>query len=560
MRPTPAQLTMLVTAAREGDKDAYSGVVRAFQDMVFGYATALLGDFHQAEDVAQEALVEAYLHLGQLRDVAAFPGWLRRIVFHCAQRALRRRHPSLVALDAAGQVASADPSPLQQAAAHEAERSVREAIASLSPPLREVTTLFYVDGYAHGEIAGFLEMPLGTIKSRLNASRKVLKGRLATMVEETLGKHKPTPEFARRVIEGVPRIGYQAQGSKVELCPFPSALKACLESIGQSIAYEELMAASGAAFRLVWSPRCWDGGNVDLMVMASDPLEPYRRAAEATGRVVEALGNSDAPHAALPGHRLFSAYASPDVLRRRIVESIRDRGRPVIALGVVGPPEAAIVTGYDDEGAVLMGWSYFQDMPALAGDVGFEPSGYFRQRVWWPRTPGVFLIGEPCDRLPGSERDRRVLEWALAVARTPNVHGRASGLAAYEAWASDLGRDDDFPEDDTATLLQRLEVHDDAMMTVAEGRWYASVYLSQMARRAPFMAEHLLAAASCHAAEHRLMWEGWALVGGIGRGSAQASALAAHDVRDGLARVVRAAQAKDREAADHVERALAVKT
>jgi hypothetical protein len=216
-----------------------------------------------------------------------------------------------------------------------------------------------------------------------------------------------------------------------------------------------------------------------------------------------------------------------------------------------------VVTGYDEDSSVLIGWSYFQDVPPLAGEIDFEPSGYFRQRDWASRTPGVFVIGERTqEQAAGPEADRRVLEWALSVARTPVVHGRAAGLAAYQAWADALARDEDFPCGDLGILHQRLEVHDDAMMTVAEGRWYASVYLSQAARRAPFLAEHLLAAASCYAAEHRLMWEGWELVGGIGRGEAQAAALARPESRRELIRVILAARDQDLEASTRIGRAL----
>ena len=71
----------LVERSRSGDLDAFEALVRRFQDMACGYAYSILGDFHLAEDAAQEAFVDAYRNLGQLREPRAFPGWFRRVVF-----------------------------------------------------------------------------------------------------------------------------------------------------------------------------------------------------------------------------------------------------------------------------------------------------------------------------------------------------------------------------------------------------------------------------------------------------------------------------------------------
>ena len=74
-------LSGLIIAARNGDSPAFEELVRRFQDMAVGYAYSILGDWHEAEDAAQDAFVSAYCSLIQLRDAAAFPGWFRRIVY-----------------------------------------------------------------------------------------------------------------------------------------------------------------------------------------------------------------------------------------------------------------------------------------------------------------------------------------------------------------------------------------------------------------------------------------------------------------------------------------------
>src|SRR5262252_580991 len=82
-----------VRRASGGDVKAFVDLTRQFQHMAFGAALALVNDFHQAEDVVQEAFVAAWSALPRLADPAAFPGWLRGIVRHQAFRVLRSRQP-----------------------------------------------------------------------------------------------------------------------------------------------------------------------------------------------------------------------------------------------------------------------------------------------------------------------------------------------------------------------------------------------------------------------------------------------------------------------------------
>jgi len=74
-------LDAIVRKAQEGDTGAFALLVRRFQDMAVAYGYSMLRDFHLAEDAAQEAFFEAYRHLQQLREPAAFAVWFRRIVF-----------------------------------------------------------------------------------------------------------------------------------------------------------------------------------------------------------------------------------------------------------------------------------------------------------------------------------------------------------------------------------------------------------------------------------------------------------------------------------------------
>ena len=188
---------------------AFGKIVLLFQDMAYGCAYALLGDFHLAEDAAQEAFLAAYRQLGQLRQPGAFPGWFRRIVISQCSRLVRRKSLSTTTLDAAAAVPSSVPAPPQNLERHETKDKVLAAIAALPEHQRMVTTLFYIGGHAQSEIGAFLEIPAKTVKSRLHTARTrlrqsgSLRERMIDMVEEQLHDRRPSRDesFTVRVID-----------------------------------------------------------------------------------------------------------------------------------------------------------------------------------------------------------------------------------------------------------------------------------------------------------------------------------------------------------------------
>ncbi len=320
-------------------------------------------------------------------------------------------------------------------------------------------------------------------------------------------------------------------------------MRSCLAYMGENYGYEYIMGTSGAAFRLLWKPG-WHPDNIDILVMAEDTFEPFRQAFRAVGYAHEVFGNRGAPDKA----ELFRRYESYDYFRSCIIESIRDKRRPVIGFGVIGPPECCIITGYDEYGEALIGWNYFQDQKEFNAGVEFEPSGYFRKRNWFKDTLGLIIIGEKLGKPTLDEIHRKALEWALEVVRTPMVRGRHSGLAAYTAWAETLCHED-FPADGNV-LMEHLTAHLDGLTMVQE-RWSAALFLMRIAEHSPAMASDLLAAASYYAAEHHLMGQCYKLAS-----YENMKELAEPDVRHQIASLILQARDRDALAADHIERAL----
>lgn len=252
--------------------------------------------------------------------------------------------------------------------------------------------------------------------------------------------------------------------------------------------------------------------------------------------------------------------ADAELQRRQIIESIQ-RGRPVVAFGPIGPSEAALVTGYDEGGDILVGWSFFQNIPGFNEGVEFEPSGEFRVRDWanYPRGFSFLTVGSKVDSRPAlRDTYRRTLEWMLQVARTPVTFGdRRNGLAAYDAWADQLLRDEDFPQDD-GVLFQRHDVHNNLVGLVAEARWYGAQFLVGMMEGGDDIVhreliEDLYHAAALYAGEHALMWRLWDHVGGIDRPDAWKK-FADPAVRHQLVPVIRQARENYARASEHIER------
>ena len=187
--------------AKAGDLDGFASLVERFQDMAVGYAYSVLGDFHLAEDAAQEAFLEACPNLHKVYGPEAFPGWLKRIVFKNCDRILRRKKVASTQLEDADLVAGTDGSPESAAEARELEVEIREAVGSLPPTTRSAITLFYVSDYSQREICEFLGIPATTLKSRLHRGRKQLHERMIGMVEQDLRRNRPSRD--RDFLNGV---------------------------------------------------------------------------------------------------------------------------------------------------------------------------------------------------------------------------------------------------------------------------------------------------------------------------------------------------------------------
>ena len=194
------ELSALVRRAQHGDIDAFGRVVERFQRMACAVAYPIVGDLHLAEDVAQEAFLEAYQCLPRLQEPAAFPAWFRRIVVKFGDRMVRGRQHQTTPLERADALISATPGPPQLAERLETRRLVHAAIAALAEPERTLVSLFYFGGYAQSEIAAIVALPTPVVKKRLFRARQILRRTLEVhMPEEFTGQLSEQAAFARTI-------------------------------------------------------------------------------------------------------------------------------------------------------------------------------------------------------------------------------------------------------------------------------------------------------------------------------------------------------------------------
>jgi RNA polymerase sigma factor (sigma-70 family) len=176
----------LITCARDGDVEAFDGLVRLFQPMACRYAEQLLGDSHLAEDAVQEALVAAWQELPSLRQPAAFRNWLRRLVYKQCDRIRRRRAERAVgAGHELGLIATEPAADVVLEAAHLRDR-IMTAVADLPEHEGTVARLFYWSGLSHTQTGEALDLPAHAVKSRLYSARQRLK-------ETLMAQRKSTP-------------------------------------------------------------------------------------------------------------------------------------------------------------------------------------------------------------------------------------------------------------------------------------------------------------------------------------------------------------------------------
>lgn len=174
----------LVASARIGDRSALSALARRWEQRLLRHAWRLLGDRELAREVAQSAWLDIIRAIPRLDDSAAFPAFAFRIVSRRAAdsiRRLRRRRAGEASFAAEPRENALGAEPIEHSASN---LRIAAALAALPAEQRAAVALFYLEDLSVAEIAAALDVPAGTVKTRLKAARDKLRS--------ALGIHKDT--------------------------------------------------------------------------------------------------------------------------------------------------------------------------------------------------------------------------------------------------------------------------------------------------------------------------------------------------------------------------------
>ncbi|HML48052.1 MAG TPA: hypothetical protein PKE04_15025, partial [Clostridia bacterium] len=321
---------------------------------------------------------------------------------------------------------------------------------------------------------------------------------------------------------------------------FPACLTSLMESLGEDVGWEtirahnrewtqrlvnkEYLVASGMAFGLLWHPENCPSA-MDLTQVNPDHNETLRRAFDWAGYDCEVIGKTDENKRAL-----FD----------RIVQSI-DAGKPVLAFGIVGPPECAIVCGYDRPKDTLIGWSHFQSHDP----ADCEDNGMFAARNWYDNLWKIVLCGGKKAR-SGDLGD--LIRHGVQIMHATEIDGYRAGSAAYDAWIAYVGDAayDGMPDEE---LKGKYRLHHMLVGNHAEARCYLGNVLFAWANGD----ECLIEAAKCFSEIHDTCWKVWGAAGGVGAPEGY-RALRTAATRGKLIELIRCIQSLDQKAMGAMER------
>ncbi|MFS0576177.1 RNA polymerase sigma factor SigW [Sporosarcina sp. 179-K 3D1 HS] len=174
----------------KGNQDAFEEIVTLFQHRLYQVCYRMLGNAQEAEDIAQEAFVRAYINIHTFDQKRKFSTWIFRIATNLCIDRIRKKKPDYYldaevpgteGLNLYSQVAAADELPEDQVEKMELQERIQYEIGRLPDKYRSVITLRYIEELPLQEIGDILELPLGTVKTRVHRGREALRKQMGTM-------------------------------------------------------------------------------------------------------------------------------------------------------------------------------------------------------------------------------------------------------------------------------------------------------------------------------------------------------------------------------------------
>lgn len=383
----------------------------------------------------------------------------------------------------------------------------------------------------------------GMTPSEFRRKRPTIGGKQLTTgvfgLERLISREKRSDELIMNnnntMLYGIRKIEQGAYGSNTM---FPICIKAVSEYLGDDVSYAYIMAATGAAFRLVWNQASWDLSNIDIFHTLRESNDIYRFGAKALGREFTFLGREEDTK-----KEDFITYIKSNIAN----------GYPVIALGIIGPPEPCIVAGYEADGNTLAGWNFFQNDPEFSSAVRSMDNGYFLCDNWWENTDtqAVMSIGAVSDT-PCS--DKEIVQMAYDIMTARNEHTYAKGIQAYDAWKSML-TDEKWFENGTSfdNLFSKLLVQNDAMICICDGRKWAAKFFEELSEKYGEAEQSIFRKIERHFnSVSKIAGEMMSLIGDWSDTEKMIQNLGSRPVREELGKLIDSAKAEDENAYEQI--------
>ena len=171
---------MLVNLTLQGDQNAFGGLIERHRSSLLNLALSQVGNLSEAEDLVQEAFIQAYQHLDRLREADKFAGWIYRITRNLCYAALRQRRLRPEPLEVSNTVDIPDSSlaPDSLAEGHEISDTIVKAVEAL-PPNNQRVFLLYLEGWSYRNIATTLRLSTSTVSGRVQQAKRRVKEKLS---------------------------------------------------------------------------------------------------------------------------------------------------------------------------------------------------------------------------------------------------------------------------------------------------------------------------------------------------------------------------------------------
>ena len=173
---------ILIKKFQEGDVGAYNQLVNRFKDRLLNFIYRFVNDLDLAEDLVQDTLLKLYTHKDSYQEIAKFSTWLYTIAANLARTELRKKKrrktfsvTELSRDDREFIIASSDVDPSEELSSQNFEKSVQRALAELPDDFKTIIILRDIQELSYDEISKIVDVPLGTVKSRINRGRVKLQ-------------------------------------------------------------------------------------------------------------------------------------------------------------------------------------------------------------------------------------------------------------------------------------------------------------------------------------------------------------------------------------------------